>query len=326
MKALWITENEDKTFTPNVVERNIEDLPTGDVLIKVKYSSLNYKDALSASGNKGVTKNYPHTPGIDAAGIVESSTNEKFAKGDKVIVTGFDLGMNTSGGFGEYIRVPSEWVIKLPKGLKLKESMMFGTGGLTAALCIDKIIENGITPQRGKIIVTGSTGGVGIMAVMILAKLGYHVVAVSGKPEAKEILIKLGAKEVIGREGIDDKSNRPLLKGQYAGAVDTVGGNILASILKSMNYNGVISICGLVNSAELPTSVFPFILRGVSMFGIDSAECDIEWRKRMWKNLAKKWKPENLKSVIKTVTLNSLPKEIKKILKGGQIGRVVIRH
>ncbi|MFN3852092.1 MAG: YhdH/YhfP family quinone oxidoreductase [Spirosomataceae bacterium] len=325
MKALWINENDDNTFSQQIIERSIDELPAGEVLIRVKYSSLNYKDALSSTGNRGVTKKYPHTPGIDAAGIVENAENEDFTKGDKVIVTGFDLGMNTSGGFGEYIRVPTKWVIKLPKGLKLKESMMFGTGGLTAALCIDKIISNGITPQKGKIIVTGSTGGVGIMAVMILSKIGFEVVAVTGKPEAKDFLMKIGAKEVIGRNEIDDKSNRPLLKGQFAGAVDTVGGNLLATILKSMNYGGVVSVCGLVNSPELPTSVFPFILRGVSMFGIDSAECDIEWRKKMWKNLAKKWKPEQLNSVIKTVTLQGLPKEIKKILKGGQIGRVVVR-
>lgn len=324
-KAFWISESENKTFQQQIIERNIDDLPSGEVLIKVKYSSLNYKDALSSTGNRGVTKNYPHTPGIDAAGIVESSDNEGFKIGDKVLVTGFDLGMNTSGGFGEYIRVPAKWVVKLPKGLKLKESMMFGTAGITAAMCIDKLLKNGLTPNKGKVIITGATGGVGTIAVMILAKLGFEVVGVTGKLEGKDFLLKIGAKEVLSREEIDDKSGRPMLKSVYAGAVDTVGGNMLATILKSMKYNGVVSVCGLVQSADLPTSVFPFILRGVSMFGIDSAEADIEWRKSLWKNLAKKWKPADLQTITKTVTLKGLPKEVKKILKGGQLGRVVVR-
>ena len=322
-QAFYISENEDKTFSQATVERKIEDLPAGEVLIKVQYSSLNYKDALSSTGNRGVTRNYPHIPGIDAAGIIEESISSDFKKGDKVLVTGFDLGMNTSGGFGQYIRVPAKWVIKLPRGLKLKESMIFGTAGLTAALCIDKLLQNGL--KSGKVIVTGATGGVGTMAVMILAKLGFYVVGVTGKPEGKEFLMKIGAKEVISREEVDDKSNRPLLKGIYAGCVDTVGGNILATILKSMQYNGVVAICGLVNSPEVPTSVFPFILRGVSMFGIDSSECDLEWRKKLWKNLAKNWKPNELQSISKTITLKGLPKEIKKILKGKQIGRIIVR-
>ena len=323
--AFFVTENIDKTFSQNIIERKIEDLPAGEVLIKVQYSSLNYKYALSSTGNRGITRNYPHTPGIDAAGVVEESHSADFKQGDKVLVTGFDLGMNTSGGFGQYISVPANWVIKLPRGLKAKESMIFGTAGLTAALCIDKLLQHGLTPEKGKIIVTGATGGVGTMAVMILAKLGFFVVGVTGKPEGRDFLLKIGAKEVISREVVDDKSIRPLLKGIYAGCIDTVGGNILATILKSMQYNGLVAICGLVNSPHLPTTIFPFILRGVSMFGIDSSECDIEWRKKLWKNLAKDWKPSNTQSIFKTVTLKGLPKEIKKILKGGQIGRVIVR-
>jgi acrylyl-CoA reductase (NADPH) len=324
-QAFYITENEDKTFSQAIVERNTEDLPAGEVLIRVNYSSLNYKDALSSTGNRGVTRNYPHTPGIDAAGVVEASISPDFQKGDKVLVTGFDLGMNTSGGFGQYISVPAKWVIKLPRGLKPKESMIFGTAGLTAALCIDKLLQNGLTPEKGKVVVTGATGGVGTMAVMILAKLGFHVVGVTGKPEGEAFLLNIGAKEVISRAEVDDKSGRPLLKGIYAGCVDTVGGNMLATILKSMQYNGVVAICGLVQSPELPTTVFPFILRGISMFGIDSSECDIEWRKKLWKNLAKSWKPSNLTQITKTITLKGLSKEIKKILKGGQMGRLIVR-
>lgn len=324
-KAFYVTENEDKTFSSRVIERSTDDLPEGEVLIRVKYSSLNYKDALSASGNRGVTRNYPHTPGIDAAGIVEASTSEAFTIGEQVIVTGFDLGMNTAGGFGQYIRVPAKWVVKLPRGLRLKESMIFGTAGLTAALCIDRLLQNGLTADKGKVIVTGATGGVGTLAVMILAKLGFHVVGVTGKPEGEAFLLSLGAKEVISREAVNDQSGRPMLKGIYAGCVDTVGGNTLATILKSIQYNGLVSLCGLVQSPELPTTVFPFILRGVSMFGIDSSECDIEWRKKIWKNLAGKWKPQGIQTITKTVTLKGLAKEIKKILKGGQMGRVVVR-
>ena len=324
-RAFYITENQDKTYSQEVIERDINDLPAGEVLIKVKYSSLNYKDALSSIGNRGVTRNYPHTPGIDAAGIVEASESDSFTVGEQVLVTGFDLGMNTAGGLGQYIRVPAQWVVKLPRGLRLKESMILGTAGLTAGLCIDKLLQNGLKPEQGKVIVTGATGGVGTMAVMILARLGFDVVGVTGKPEGKEFLLSIGAKEVIAREAVNDQSGRPLLKGMYAGCVDTVGGNMLATILKSMQYNGVVAICGLVQSPELPTSVFPFILRGVSMFGIDSSECAIEWRKQVWKKLARKWKPANMQAIARTVTLQGLPKEIKKILKGGQMGRVVVR-
>ncbi|WP_259016250.1 YhdH/YhfP family quinone oxidoreductase [Emticicia fluvialis] len=324
-KAFYVSENADKSYSNQIIERSTDDLPEGEVLIRVKYSSLNYKDALSATGNKGVTRNYPHTPGIDAAGIVEESATDQFSKGEKVLVTGFDLGMNTAGGFGQYIRIPARWVVKLPRGLRLKESMIFGTAGLTAALCIDKLLQNGLTPDKGKVIVTGATGGVGTLAVMILARLGFETVAVTGKPEGAAYLKNLGATEVLNRDAVHDHSGRPLLKGLYAGCVDTVGGAILATILKTMQYNGVVSICGLVQSAELTTTVYPFILRGISMFGIDSSECDIEWRKKMWKNLAGKWKPTKIEQIARTVTLKGLSKEIKKILKGGQMGRVIVR-
>lgn len=326
-QAFSVTENEHNFFSQTIIQRHTNDLPVGEVLIKVQYSSLNYKDALSATGNRSVTRNYPHTPGIDAAGIVEESSSSDFQKGDKVFVTGFDLGMNTSGGFGQYIRVPSKWVLKLPRRLSAKESMVFGTADLTAALCIDRLLQSGLTPEKGKVIVTGATGGVGTISVMILSKLGFDVVGVTGKPEGKEFLLSIGAKEVISREEVDDKSGRPLLKGIYAGCIDTVGGNILATILKSINYNGSVAICGLVQSPELSINVYPFILRGVSMFGIDSSECSMEWRKRLWKNFSKKWKPasKDIQVITKTISLESLSDEIKKILRGGQIGRVVVQ-
>ena len=324
-KAFLVTENENKYFQQDIVERNIDDLPIGELLVRVKYSSLNYKDALSSIGNKGVSRNFPHTPGIDAFGIVEICSTEDFKPGDQVLITGFDLGMNTSGGFGEYIRIPAKWAIKLPQNLTPTESMILGTAGLTAGLCIDKLIENGSKPENGKVIVTGATGGVGTLAVMILAKLGYHVVAVSGKKHAHEFLYGIGAKEIISRDEVSDNSSKPLLKGIYAACVDTVGGNILTTILKSMQYNGLVSICGLVQSPELHTSVFPFILRGISLFGIDSSECSLEWRKKVWQKLSEEWKPDHLESISKIIALEELPQEINKILKGEQIGRTVVK-
>jgi putative YhdH/YhfP family quinone oxidoreductase len=241
-KALVVSENAEKQYVRTITQRNIEDLPAGEVLIKVHYSTLNYKDALSSIGNKGVTRNYPHTPGIDASGVVVESTDANFSVGQEVLVTSYDLGMNTSGALAEYIRVPAKWVIALPAGLSLSEAMILGTAGLTAGLCIDALLKYGVSPEKGKIIVTGSTGGVGILSVAILAKLGFEVVAVTGKPEAAELLQRLGATEIISRESLNDTSGRPMLKSIYAGAVDTVGGNILATILKSLHYGGAVAL------------------------------------------------------------------------------------
>ncbi len=324
-KSFTVFENENGSFSNKIIEKNTEELLENEVLIRVKYSSLNYKDALSATGNKGVTRKYPHTPGIDAAGVIEESNVLEFKKGDKVIVTGFDLGMNTAGGFGQYIKIPAKWILKLPKKLKLKEAMIFGTAGLTAAMAIDKLLSNGLKPTDGKVVVSGSTGGVGTIAVMILVKLGFEVVAVTGKIEAIDFLHKIGAKEIISREQISDNSPKPILKGIYAAAVDTVGGNILATIIKSLQPNGAVSVCGMVSSTEFHTSVFPFIIRGVSVFGIDSAEAAIEWRKKLWNKLAQEWKPTDFEGITKEIKLEGLKKEISKILIGGQIGRVIVK-
>ncbi|MGL5903182.1 MAG: YhdH/YhfP family quinone oxidoreductase, partial [Cetobacterium sp.] len=260
-KSFLITE-ENGNFNRDIVEKEIKDLPNHDVLIKVEYSSLNYKDALSSTGNKGVTRNYPHTPGIDAAGVVVESGNENIKVGAEVIVTGYDFGMNTSGGYQEYIRVPAEWVIQLPKEMSLKESMIYGTAGLTAAISVYKLIVKGnIKPEDGEILVTGSTGGVGSVAIKILKKLGYEVVAITGKAE-DDYLIKIGAKRVLNRDEFNDTS-RPMLRGVYAGAIDTVGGNILSTVIKSLKYNGVVTACGNAAGISFESSVFPFILRGV---------------------------------------------------------------
>lgn len=322
--AFRVTEVAERKYETSIESLSTTDLPAGDVLIKVHYSSLNYKDALSASGNKGVTRNFPHTPGIDAAGEVVESKNNAFKKGEKVLVTGFDLGMNTAGGMAEYIRVPAEWVVALPKGLGLRESMVYGTAGLTAGLSVYQLINQGINPDMGKIVVTGASGGVGSMAVAILGKLGFEVVAVTGKESAHTLLKSLGAKECIGRDALNDESKRPILKPLYAGAIDTVGGNMLATILKTLQYNGVATCCGLVNSPALNTSVFPFILKGVRLIGIDSVQCDINLRKVVWENFASDWKVDYPEELVDEVKLNGLSDKIASILKGKIAGRVVV--
>lgn len=323
-KALIVRETADNKFVREIKEKRLDELPEGDIVISVHYSSLNYKDALSASGNRGVTKNYPHTPGIDAAGIIEESMSDAFHEGDEVIVTSYDLGMNTPGGFGQYIRVPAGWVVKLPDNLTLKESMVYGTAGFTAALSVFKMEQQGVAPGQGEILVTGASGGVGSMAVSILAKTGYQVVAASGKPGETQFLLDLGAKEVIHRNEARDTTGRPLLKGRWAGVIDTVGGDILATAIKSTKYGGVITCCGNVASPELSTTVFPFILRGVSLIGIDSANCPMGIRQKIWQKISTEWKIENLDRLTTEISLEDLDQNIGRILKGKQKGRTVV--
>ena len=322
--ALVIEEISPKTFTRDIQSKSILGLPDGDLLIKVHYSSLNYKDALSASGNRGVTRHYPHVPGIDAAGVVEESDNANFSPGDKVIATGFDLGMNTAGGFGQFIRIPAGWALHCPKKLSLRESMIFGTAGFTAAQSVGKLVNHPVLPEQGKILISGATGGVGSIAISIMAKLGYNITAVSGKPEAKDFLTDLGAKEIISREQAADLSGKPLLKEKWAGVIDTVGGEILATAVKSTAYGGVVTCCGNVASPELPLSVYPFILRGVSLLGIDSAKCPIKNRQKIWQKLADEWKINNLDSLATECRLSELSGLIERMLQGGQTGRVIV--
>lgn len=323
-KSMIVEETENGIFSRDIVTKNITDLPSGEVLINVKYSSLNYKDALSSTGNKGVTKKYPHTPGIDAAGIVIESSNANFQQGDEVIVTGYDLGMNTSGGFAEYIRVPAEWIVKLPKNLTLKESMIYGTAGFTSAISVSKLINCKILPTDGEILVTGATGGVGSVAISILNKLGYNVIAGTGKPQSKDMLLKLGAKDIILRSELDDKSEKLLLKGRWAGVIDTVGGNILATAIKSTKYGGCITCCGNVASHEIPTTVYPFIIRGVSLMGVDSVQCAMDSRIEIWNKLSNEWKPSNLHDNVEEVTLMELSDKIDLIIQGKIEGRIII--
>jgi acrylyl-CoA reductase (NADPH) len=325
-KAYWITEEPAGTFHHQVIQRNTDELPHNGVLIKVAYSSLNYKDALSASGNKGVTRRYPHTPGIDAAGIVIESVSPEFKPGDQVIVTGYDLGMNTMGGFGEYINVPAEWVVPLPSGLSLIESMILGTAGFTAALSMHHLLRCGQKPTDGPILVTGATGGVGSLSVAIASKLGFEVTASTGKVDETTYLINIGAKTVIDRSKVDDQSGRMLLRPQWAGAIDTVGGNTLATVLKTLKPHGNVACCGNVASPLLNTSVFPFILNGVNILGVNSATTPMPLRRNLWEKLAGEWKPD-LQCIKKEVVgLNELPKYIENILIGRITGRVILEH
>jgi len=323
--AITVEEKKSGEFFQSIKERNIYHLPEGDLLIRVKYSSLNYKDSLSYSGNKGVTKIYPHTPGIDAMGIVEFSNTKDFNEGDKVIVTGYDLGMNTPGGFGEYIRVPREWVTLLPDNLGDSESMILGTAGMTAGLCVNTI-QKKHKIQGKKAVVTGSTGGVGCIAVMLLAKLGADVTAITGKINSKDFLHSLGAKEVLLRNDYLNSVKKPLGKGVWDIAVDVAGGKMLSALIANMKYGGIITCCGLVDSPSFTSSVFPFILRGINLIGIDSAENPINKKAEIWNNFANHWKLDVIQNISKNVDMYGMMDEINTILEGRQIGRVVLKH
>lgn len=323
--AMIVAENSQGNFERTIGRRDMESLPAGDLLIQVHYSSLNYKDALSATGNKGVTRKYPHTPGIDAAGIVVQSQTDRFSAGDKVLVTGYDLGMNTSGGFGQYIRVPADWVVTLPDGLSLKESMIYGTAGFTAGLSVYKLVMAGLDPAAGDVLVTGASGGVGTLAICLLAKAGYRIVAATGKSDSQAFLKELGADEVVGREMVMDDSRRALLSPCWAGVVDTVGGRVLETALKKTSPKGIVTCCGNVAAAELQLTVYPFILRGISLLGIDSAETPMPLRLKIWSKLANEWKPDTLESIYTEISLQELEANIHKILSGGQTGRRLVR-
>ncbi len=323
-KALIVSEDENGNFSRNIEDRFTNDLPEGDVLVQVRYSSLNYKDALSSTGNRGVTKKYPHTPGIDAAGMVAWSRDNKFEVGTEVLVCGHDLGMNTPGGFGQYISVPAEWVLPKPTPLSLKKSMQIGTAGFTAAQCVAALIDSGISPTNGPVLVTGATGGVGSIAVALLSHLGFTVTAVTGKEHEHSFLHSLGAESILNREQATVGEDRLLLRERWQGVVDTVGGNMLATAIKSTRYDGTVTCCGNVSSGDLPINIYPFILRGVKLVGIDSAECPLEKRKEIWDKLAGEWQIACLEEMSITITLQELDASIEKMLHGGVRGRIVV--
>ena len=321
-KAFWI-EKSDSGFKRSLVERDVEDLPEGDVLIDVSFSSLNYKDGLSATGNPGVTRNFPHTPGIDAAGKVAGSTDSKFSIGDEVVVIGFDLGMNTAGGFAEKIRVPAGWVVKLPPGLSLHSSMIIGTAGFTAAECVQKLEGAGLKQGSGPVLVTGATGGVGSVAVKLLAKLGYEVHAVTGKADKAGFLKTLGAAEILSREQILEGVDKPMLKETWAGVVDTVGGDMLFNTVKSLRYGGSVAACGLVGGPSFSATVLPFILRHVNLLGVDSVQLPVEDKAAIWARLGSDWNMD-LSDLEEPLTLGNVSGGIDRILQGEMVGRGVL--
>lgn len=326
-KALVVEERDKGEFQREIKQRKLSSLPDNDVLIKVHYSSLNYKDALSASGNKGVTQHFPHTPGIDAAGTIEQSRDQQFQEGDKVIVTSYDLGQNTSGGFGEYIRVPGDWIVPLPNGLSLRESMIYGTAGFTAAYGVYKLKQNDTEPDKGKILVTGATGGVGSLAVALLSKNEYEVIAATGKLEEQEQFLKrLGANVVIDRDSVYPQSEKALLSARWTGAIDTIGEKMLDAVIRQTAHNGTVACCGNVLGHHLNTSIYPFILRGVSLMGIDSGICLMPMRIKIWNLLAGDWNLDMLEEITTEVSLDHLDTEIQKILEGKQTGRVLLKH
>lgn len=322
-QALRIQKGDDGSFSTAIETRSIEDLPAGEVLIRVQYSSLNFKDALSASGNPGVTRDYPHTPGIDAAGVIESSDDARFKAGDEVIVTGYDLGMNTAGGLAEYIRVPADWVVPLPAGLSTRESMIIGTAGLTAALCLAKLQQMGIA-EGARTIVSGASGGVGSFAVALLAHLGYLPIASTGSADAADYLQRLGADQIQDRAVLSEATSRPMLRGEWDAGIDTVGGDTLANIIKGLNYGGSVAAVGLVGGTDIPVGVFPFILRDVNLLGVDSVEINHQRRLDVWGRLGSDWKLANLEGLATDATLADVPGMLSSMLQGGVRGRVVV--
>ena len=326
-QAFRVEENPDGTFRRSVKKRKIADLPAGEVLIQVHYSSLNYKDALSAFGNKGVTRHYPHTPGIDASGIVVESQSPDFPPGMKVIVTSYDLGMNTDGGFGGYIRVPADWVVPLPEGLTLRESMFFGTAGLTAAQSIDALIRNGIHKDSGPVIVTGARGGVGSLAIMMLHHLGFEVIAgVSTHHETDGQLLSLGARKVVDSQVTADQSGKALIKSQWAAGIDTIGGLTLSTLLRGCDTGGSIVTVGNIESGDLPITVYPFIIRGVSLLGVGTEKTAMKCRRWLWDQMAGPWKPPHTEQHIRVISLDELDHYLHIMIGKKSRGRIVLTH
>jgi putative YhdH/YhfP family quinone oxidoreductase len=326
-KALQITETPAGKFERSIIQRSINDLPKGDVLIRVHYSALNYKDGLSATGHKGISRNFPHTPGIEAAGQVEVSTVPQFKKGQQVFLTGYDLGMNTSGAFAEYIRVPAEWVLNKPEGLSCKDIMTIGTAGFTAAYALYKMELMGQSPDQGPIVVTGSTGGVGSLSVAILAKAGYEVIAVTGKKESHDYLKYLGAARVESREFLNDTLGKPLQRAMWAGAIDTVSGNMLTTLLKRCKRDGNVVATGLLSSVHFATTIYPFILNGVNLLGIGAGQTPMSLRQSLWKKLEAEWNVcDKLPAIVSEIGLEELKDTyIDAILAGKTKGRVVVK-
>ncbi len=324
-RALVVRKNPDRSFAASVESLRAAELPAGEVTVRGRWSSLNYKDALSISGHPGITRTFPHVPGIDVAGNVVASTSTDFAPGAEVIVTGFEFGSQRWGGYAELTRVPAEWVVPLPPGLTAREAMVLGTAGFTAAQCVQALQHEGVAPSDGPIAVTGASGGVGTLAVALLARLGYRVSAVSGKPAAHNLLKQLGAAEILSRDAVEDSSDKPLLAVRWAGVVDTVGGNTLATLIRTTNIGGCVTACGLVGGTDLKLTVYPFILRGVRLIGIDSAWVPQPRRAEIWAKLAGPWKLTGLETLTHELSLPAVAAAAQEMLAGRTLGRSVVR-
>jgi acrylyl-CoA reductase (NADPH) len=315
---------ENGKISGRVTPMSLDDLSAGDVVIKAAFSSVNYKDALAATGAGKIMRRFPLVGGIDVAGTVESSADTRWTKGQPVLVTGYDLGVNQDGGFSAFVRVPASWVVEIPSGLSPRDAMTIGTAGFTAALSVVEMEHNGLNSDGGPVIVTGATGGVGSVAVEILAGLGYKVTALTGKDDQHEFLRSIGAADVLSR-GAVQMGTRPLEKSLWAGAVDPVGGETLAWLTRTMNYGGTIASSGLTGGTELKTTVLPFILRGVKLIGIDSALCPMLKREGVWRRLATDMRPRRLSALAHEVTLSDLPGVFSALLAGKATGRTVVR-
>ncbi|MYL50909.1 acryloyl-CoA reductase [Halobacillus litoralis] len=310
----------------SVQELSFSDLPSSDVLIKVQYSSVNYKDGMVTQPDNPLVKDYPIIPGIDLAGKVVRSNDGRFKEGDDVIATSYEIGVNHHGGYSEYASIPAEWVVHLPEGLTTEEAMIYGTAGFTAALSLHRLEESGLTPEQGPVLVTGASGGVGSIAVAMLAKRGYTVEASTGSPEHEEYLKDLGASKIISRQEVYDGNLRAIASGRWAGAVDPVGGEQLASILSQLKYGGAAAVSGLTGGTKVPTQVYPFILRGISLIGIDSVNCPMDQRKKVWHRMANDLKIKEVFDRIKVVhTLNEVPETLENILQGKTRGRSIVK-
>ncbi len=323
-RALRIELDDDGQASRRIAERRLDDLPEGEVVVEVQYSSLNYKDAMSSHGHRGITRHFPHTPGIDAAGVVRSSTHADWSAGQEVIVSGNDLGMNTSGGLAELIRVPAEWVVARPEGLSLKEAMMLGTAGFTAAYCLHVLQHQGVTPGEGEVAVTGATGGVGTLSIAMLGRQGYRPVAITGKADMADELRGLGAVEVVGRDAFLEKMDRPMLSARWAGGIDTVGGEILNALYKSLKPGGAVACCGMAASPEWKTNVYPLILRAVSVLGVASADCPMSLRQHLWSQLAGPWRVPHLERIVSEITLDDVPDALERMMAGQSRGRTLV--
>lgn len=324
-KALVVTKDEESGKTSAAVEdMGLDQLPEGDVTVAVEYSTVNYKDGLCIGPGGGLVRKYPHVPGIDFAGTVEASQDDRYAPGDKVILTGWRVGEAHWGGYAQKARVKADWLVPLPSGLDTRQAMAVGTAGFTSMLAVMALEDHGLTPEAGPVLVTGAAGGVGSVAVAILAKLGYEVAGVTGRPETGDYLTSLGASQIVAREEINETVKRPLEAETWAGCIDAVGGDMLARLLGQMKYGASVSAVGLAGGAALPATVIPFLLRGVNLLGIDSVMQPYENRVRAWQRIAKDLPMDKLEAMIQPATLADLPALAADILKGQVKGRVVV--